>query len=471
MQPKALNCRRHALVCVGVFMAWSDRVSTTEKKRIRGFRALLLGLIMAAGMVALVAGLRGQSAQFMAEHWRAKLNQVPDDRVSVLLESVAELGEPGIPVLVEAFGSQRESVARAGKQILIEEVSRWELLSSADASRRLAILAESLADRIEQFGPTARSDAAELATRILLWPLDDKSVDRGRVAQWCDRVLRVSAGERRLLDAHHRSGGVSRLLVGGDAAETYGGDFEESAVAALGPGAPDTVPAAVTAEAEPESLPSYESPTIVQLRGDHPDNATRIHVANVPRGEPRKQIGIEVTPLERLAQLFSMGEASTQETQALDANAPGVQDQPHDWSAEPDPVVDSLRRANTITVMKQLRSADERVAAAAEVELRRRGFFGAHLELARRLFHPDPSVRKRVGRAVLETADVNPVPWLVELSRDDDPEVRLTAVTLMATTGEPTLMSNIEEIARRDPSERVRRQAQRIAEHRRQTMH
>ena len=426
-----------------MFMDWTDRVSTTGKNRIRGPRALFLGLIMAAGLITLVVGLRGHFARLMAEHWQAKLDQVSDDRVPVLLAGIAELGEPGIPVLVEAFGSQRESVARAGKQMLIEEVSRWELLSSPEASRRLAILAESLADRIDQFGPTARSDAAELATRILLWPLDDKSVDRGRVAQWCDRILRVSAPERRTLDEHDRSGGVTRLLVGGDPAETYAENLERSMVAAIEPGTADTVPAAEAAESELESLPSHESPTIVQLRGDHPDNATRLRVANQPHGEPRKLIGIEVTPLERLAQLFSAsgenaqetrGSSSVAETQPLDPNAPGGQDQPHDPSAEADPIVDSLRRADTITVIKQLRSADGRVAAAAEVELTQRGFSGAHLELARRLFHPDPSVRKRVGRTALETPDVNTIPWLVELSRDDAPEVRLTAVTLMATT-------------------------------------
>lgn len=423
---------------------------------------------MAAGTVALVAGLRGHFAYWMAEHWRAKLNQVSDDRVPVLLAGVAELGEPGIPVLVEALGSGRESVARAGKQILIEEVSRWELLSPAAASRRLAILAESLADRIDQFGPTARSDASELATRILLWPMDDKSVDRGRVAQWCDRILRVSAGERRVLDEHHRSSGVTRLLVGGDPAETYGDNLERSMVAAAEPDSAETVRAA---ETEPESLPFHESPTTMQLRGDHADNATRLRVANPPQGGPRKQVGIEVPPLERLAQLFSMAEKNAQETGALDPNVPAEGDPAHDLSAEPDPIVDSLRRANTMTVMKQLRSADQRVAAAAEVELTRRGFSATHLELARWLFHPDPAVRKRVGRAALETPGINPIPWLVELSRDDTSEVRLTAVTLMATTGEPTLMSHIEEIARRDPSERVRRQAQRIAEHRRRTMY
>ena len=436
---------------------------------------------MAAGLIALMAGLRGHFAPMMAQHWRAKLSQADDGQVPVLLASVAELGEPGIPVLVEAFGSQRECVARAGKQILIEEVSRWELLPSPEASRRLAVLAESLAEGIDQFGPTARIDAAELATRILLWPLDDKSVDRGRVTQWCDRVLRVSSPERHLLDERDRSGGVTRLLVGGDSAEIDGRNSQQGMAAAIEPHPPNAVPDAATTKAGPaEEAPSQESPTIVRLSGEHPDNAIRLQVADVADGEAADRIGIEVSPLEHIARLFSVGGTNAEETEGLSSlaeggslrpDAPFPQEQPPNQSAESDPIADSLRRANTITVMRQLRSVDQYVASAAEAELTQRGFSAAHLELARRLCNPDPSVRKRVGRAALATPGVNPVPWLVELSRDDDPEVRLTAVTLMATTGEPAFLSNIAEIARRDPSERVRRQARRISEQRPGTMH
>jgi hypothetical protein len=441
-----------------MFTAWPDRVSTTEKKRIRGPRALLLGLLIAAGMFALIVGLRGHLGYWMAENWRAELDQVSDDRVPVLLAGVAELGEPGIPVLVEAFGSERECVARAGKQILIEEISRWELLASPEASRRLATLAEALADQIDQFGPTAKSDAAELATRILLWPLDEKSVDRGRVTQCCDRILRVSAPQRGALDGRHRPDGMTRMLVGGDPAESYGANLDP----------PEVDATAVAADSKPKALPLYEPPSIVQVRGDDRDIATRLHVANDSQGEPSKQIGIKAPTLERIAQLFSMGDKTAPQTQASSSAA---DTKALDHSAEPDPVADSLRRAATITVMRQLRSADQRVATAAKVELAGRGFSAAHLALAQRLFDPDPSIRKQVGRAALETPDINPIPWLVELSRDDDPQVRLTAVTLMATTGDPTLMKKIEDISRRDTSEQVRRQAQQITAQRRQTMY
>jgi hypothetical protein len=79
----------------------------------KGSRALTLTLATTAGVIALLIALRGPSARLAAEHWRKQLDSVPDRRAADLLGRVGELGRPGIPVLVEALGSQRESVARA----------------------------------------------------------------------------------------------------------------------------------------------------------------------------------------------------------------------------------------------------------------------------------------------------------------------------------------------------------------------
>jgi HEAT repeat protein len=83
------------------------------------------------------------------------------------------------------------------------------------------------------------------------------------------------------------------------------------------------------------------------------------------------------------------------------------------------------------------------------------------------LFHPDVEVRKQLARELPGMTGVNAVPWLVQLSRDRDPQVRVAAITLMATTGEPSLLDEIEQIAAADPNPRVRLQAKRVAEHRR----
>jgi HEAT repeat protein len=86
------------------------------------------------------------------------------------------------------------------------------------------------------------------------------------------------------------------------------------------------------------------------------------------------------------------------------------------------------------------------------------------LELARRLFDPDAEVRKRLARALPSMQSVDPAPWLLQLSRDHDPEVRLVAVGLIATTGDGALWQQIERAVQNDPDPRIRRQAQQIAE-------
>jgi HEAT repeat protein len=86
--------------------------------------------------------------------------------------------------------------------------------------------------------------------------------------------------------------------------------------------------------------------------------------------------------------------------------------------------------------------------------------------LARKLFDPNPEVRKALARALPRLQSVDAGPWLLRLSRDEDAEVRLAAITLMATTGDPSLLGQVEAAARQDPDPRIQEQAERIAQQR-----
>jgi hypothetical protein len=59
---------------------------------------------------------------------------------------------------------------------------------------------------------------------------------------------------------------------------------------------------------------------------------------------------------------------------------------------------------------------------------------------------------------------VDAVRWLLCLARDENADVRLLAITLLATTGDPALLAEVERIAREDADSRVRRQAERLGE-------
>ena len=71
-----------------------------------------------------------------------------------------------------------------------------------------------------------------------------------------------------------------------------------------------------------------------------------------------------------------------------------------------------------------------------------------------------------MARALPELRSVDAAPWLIQLSRDSNPEVRLTAITLMATSGDPLLLEQVERIAGDDSDPRIREQVSRIDQQR-----
>ena len=414
-------------------------------------RSLLMTLAVAAGLVAVMLGLRGQYARFVAEHWRKQLDTVPDERAMGLLRGAAQLGEPGIPVLVEALGSRRESVARGGKRVLLDEVSRWETLAAQDASPKLAVLASALAGRVEQFDPGARVDAANLAARILQWPLDDGAVDRGQVIAACEKVLRTTGSQRQLL--------ADRRRVGGPESAALGEQHPAEAVTRLDRG-PAGTEAGRPESGTPSPGPSAESrladvhpvqpPDQLLRRPDRTGSEPEGGQAG-PAGRAVESGGGEPPDLPRLRSL-----ALLQGGPGPDQNAAGA-----DFTASP------LAGVDTVELMWRLRSDDDSVASRAGTELTRRGFTEVHLQLARQLFDPDPEIRKRLARLLPELQTVDAAPWLLRLARDEDSGVRLLAISLLATTGDPRLLDEIERIARADPAPQVQLQAERIARQRR----
>jgi hypothetical protein len=104
---------------------------------------------------------------------------------------------------------------------------------------------------------------------------------------------------------------------------------------------------------------------------------------------------------------------------------------------------------------------DTVVRGAIDDELRHRGYKPRQIEIARHLTAPDPVERRRWAEALPGLRGFDAKPWLLRLSRDDEPEVRLTAVTLMATSSDPEMLRRVAEVARTDPDERVQMQATR----------
>lgn len=96
----------------------------------------------------------------------------------------------------------------------------------------------------------------------------------------------------------------------------------------------------------------------------------------------------------------------------------------------------------------------------------RRNFSEVDLELARQLFSPDVEVRKQLARAVPRLSSVDAAQWLLWLALDPQPEVRLVAVSTLATTGDPALLDRVEAMVRNDRDPQIQALANQIARQR-----
>ena len=122
---------------------------------------------------------------------------------------------------------------------------------------------------------------------------------------------------------------------------------------------------------------------------------------------------------------------------------------------------------NTVQRMHELNDADPEVAERATQELSSRGFTEAHLRLARQLTSPDPSHRAQLAAQLPGAAGIDARLWLTWLLRDEATEVRLSALSVLATSTDPDTVRRITEIARQDRDPRVRQQVEQLEKMRR----
>jgi hypothetical protein len=126
----------------------------------------------------------------------------------------------------------------------------------------------------------------------------------------------------------------------------------------------------------------------------------------------------------------------------------------------------SLQTVDVLDLMRQLRSDTESVRTSARSELMRRGFSEVDFELARQLCSPDAETRKQLARAVPRLASVDAVRWLMWLAADPQPDVRMAAISTLATTADPSLLDRVEAMARKDTDEQIQAMAAQIARQR-----
>ena len=120
--------------------------------------------------------------------------------------------------------------------------------------------------------------------------------------------------------------------------------------------------------------------------------------------------------------------------------------------------VTGLEQSESMDLIRELNSTDSTIVSQTRTELIQRGFTEFHLKFARRLFDPDPAVPQGAWHQCCQPARHGWHPGCFTFARMTIADVRLTAVSLIVTTGNPAFSERAEAIARADsdPGCRIR---------------
>ncbi len=114
-------------------------------------------------------------------------------------------------------------------------------------------------------------------------------------------------------------------------------------------------------------------------------------------------------------------------------------------------------------LLKRLHDSDAAICEMANLILKTRGLSQELISLGGLIFSPKPDQRVSVIPLLKDRPDVDPVTWLIQLSRDSVETVRISAIEALAAHKTPAVQRRLAEMARSDGSEAVRQAARKVA--------
>jgi hypothetical protein len=113
-------------------------------------------------------------------------------------------------------------------------------------------------------------------------------------------------------------------------------------------------------------------------------------------------------------------------------------------------------------LLRRLHDREPAIREMANLILKTRGLPQDLISLGGLIYSPKPEQRVSVIPLLKGRTDVDPVTWLVQLSRDSVESVRLSAIEALAPHKAPAVQRRLAEMARSDTSETVRQAARKL---------
>lgn len=417
-------------------------------------------LMLAVGLIAAPI-LSDWSSRRLANQLLTQVELAKDSEIKSPLRQLAQLGIPAIEPLVTAAASRRASVASVARQIIEQKLASWEQSLNLDhrkkASQEVQIsstaLAEALAKHIDDFGPAGKQWSEQVVMRMVdfanrlpgqqsRWLLEDCSTTLAAIPPRSPRLQVISTQENpfsppaqtSLASPEPRTEPLTR------SSESYLDNPIRS-----NPIAPSQPKSSLTLIPKQEQQPVAGWNQAVDNDATWPPGHNKLRAprtGTAPAGAARAS---DKTETDNLA-------SKTTNPKAIDVPTP------QEMAAR----IVKLRQLSSDELLRRLPTESFYEANIIRAVLRERGYRDEELALQQRLAASDVHDRMHLVDDTSRLPATSARRILRQLLADENAEVRLRALTALATTKTPDLKSLAGELAVHDEDPRVAELASRL---------
>ena len=420
-------------------------VATSQLRSLLARLTILSGLvvIMLASASVLWPPASDWHQRRLANRLVAELERTaaPDSRTA--LRQIASLGHPAIEALVIAATSERADIALTAREIVNEKLATWKSLRTTDEGFSISVpaglLGSALAKHIDEFGPWGQQWSTRLAIELADLAAEMPPADAASVLADCSIILEKSPP----VGPRFRTLSPRNQPTSSDPTRTPALNL---------PALPSEQ--AISSRREETLLPSIpaQAPISNSLDSQEIANSTPLPAASQWKPELTEQSPAGNAPPAEVLDPDLVTSPTPLTEKSLDVPSPD------EMAAR----FENLKAQETRALITALGKADYFTAATIRAVLKQRGITPEELSLATKLTASDPAER------LLLVDDLKVLPartarrGLRELLSDDDAEVRLKALTALATTNDPELVGVVRDLAIRESDPRVSALAARI---------
>jgi hypothetical protein len=389
------------------------------------------------------------------------------------LEGLLMLDSEATLEIARGLQHPNAQVARTAYRTLDAQISGWSQLESTIAAARMRSLSQRLSELPETTPPDSLILASSLASRIFSICLELDDPQLAPVMTACEvvfqRIGRVSNSVALDASKSSPSPAVSTAVVSAADLQVI-----EQQINALRPPPPLNLPTAAPPHVETtQSTDGAWVAPLAQRNTVHSSSSTPTARVQFLNASTRPRSASTLTSSGAAMSLSDEPEAETAhaalsdefDSAAIEPPLPSQQQWPANVEEQPlssmlrlkvDADLASIEHLEPDQLVRLLASAQPRVAQAAALALRAKGFSDERLAMASELATALPADQIALLQAIAHRPDLDPRPWLLWMAEDGSPEVRQHSVALLSSmVSDLVIQRDLRRLLAKESDERV----------------